>query len=153
VILDPVAETCGSHQSRPFHTVIPSTAKPARHCHLSIEAEPSPIIWNQARNTAEVTNPDSVPEAVANAFRAAVTEPRGAVALVLANDVTAAPTVASIAGPTPVGALGRAPTSEIERAARLVRSARRPVLLVGARGADVAPCAAVWLASSRAATN
>jgi acetolactate synthase I/II/III large subunit len=61
----------------------------------------------------------------------------------MANDVMAAPTVASIAGPTPVGALGPAPASEIKRAARLVRSASRPVLLVGLRGADMAPSAAV----------
>jgi acetolactate synthase I/II/III large subunit len=128
---DPVVALCGA---------VPLSDR-LKRTHQSMDA--AGMLSAVTKFTAEVTDPDSVPEAVANAFRAAVTEPRGAVALVLANDVMAAPTAASIAGPTPVGALGPAPASEIERAARLVRSASRPVLLVGVRGADVVPCAAV----------
>src|ERR1700742_3229782 len=44
-----------------------------------------------AKYTGEVNDPDNVPEAVANAFRAAVTAPRGAAAVVLPADVLAAP--------------------------------------------------------------
>jgi acetolactate synthase I/II/III large subunit len=45
--------------------------------------------------TAEITDPGTVPEAMANAFRAALAEPRGAVTLVLADDIMAAPTQAA----------------------------------------------------------
>jgi len=128
---DPVVALCGA-------VTLPDRLK---RTHQSMDA--AGMLSAITKYTAEVTDPGSVPEAVANAFRTAVTEPRGAVALVLANDVMAAPTVASIAGPSPVGTLGPAPASEIERAAELVRSANRPVLLVGLRGADVAACDAV----------
>ena len=53
------------------------------------------LLSTVTKYTAEITDPRTVPEAVANAFRIAMTEPRGAVALVLADDVMAAPTDAS----------------------------------------------------------
>lgn len=46
--------------------------------------------------TGEVTDPDNVPETVANAIRAAVTVPRGAAAVVFPADVSSAPTTAAI---------------------------------------------------------
>ncbi|GJO05315.1 acetolactate synthase AlsS [Mycobacterium marinum] len=93
--------------------------------------------------TGEVTDPDNVPETVANAIRAAVTVPRGAAAVVLPADVSSAPTTAAIVRPTRVAPLGAAPPESIAEAAKLIRAAERPVLFVGLRVGDPAPCAAL----------
>ena len=52
--------------------------------------------------TGEVNHPDNVPEAIANAIRAATTAPRGAAAVVLPADVSTCPTAAAIVQPSPV---------------------------------------------------
>lgn len=70
----------------------------------------------------EVDDPDNVAEAVANAI---------------------ASTAAAITHPARVSALGTPPAGQIEQAARLIRAARQPVLLVGVRAGDPAPCAAL----------
>src|SRR6202171_6056055 len=51
--------------------------------------------------TGEVNDTDNVPEAIANAVRAATTVPRGATAVVLPSDVSTAPTAAPIVSPSP----------------------------------------------------
>ncbi|MEU6401506.1 acetolactate synthase AlsS [Streptomyces sp. NPDC046985] len=91
----------------------------------------------------EVDDPDDVGEALADALRAALTEPRGATAVILPADVLSALTSAEITRPLPVPALGPAPQDEILRAARLIRGAERPALLVGLRAADAKACAAL----------
>lgn len=91
----------------------------------------------------EVNDPDNVPEAVANAIRAATTVPRGAAAVVLPADVSTAPTRASIVRPAPVSRLGAAPPGAIAQAASLIRAAERPVLFIGIRAGDPGPCAAL----------
>ncbi len=93
--------------------------------------------------TGEVNDPDNVPEAVANAIRAALAPPRGAAAVVLPADVSAATTSAAIVQPSPVPALGAAPAERIAQAANLIRAAQRPVLFVGVRAGDPEPCAAL----------
>jgi acetolactate synthase I/II/III large subunit len=93
--------------------------------------------------TGEVDDPDNVAEAVANAIRAATTAPRGAAAVVLPADVAAASTAAVITHPARVSALGTAPAGQIDEAASLIRAARQPVLFVGVRAGDPAPCAAL----------
>lgn len=93
--------------------------------------------------TGEVTDPDNVPEAVANAIRAATTVPRGAAAVVLPADVSSALTTAAIVRPTPVARLGPAPSTSIEQAAEMIRGATSPVLFVGIRAGDPKPCAAL----------
>ena len=93
--------------------------------------------------TGEVNDPDNVPETVANAIRAATTVPHGAAAVVLPADVSKAQTAACIVSPAPVPALGPAPAESIAQAAKLIRAAQRPVLLVGVRVGDPAPCAAL----------
>ena len=93
--------------------------------------------------TGEVNDPDNVPEAVANAIRAAVAAPRGAAAVVLPADVSAAATSAAIVKPSPVPALGAAPAARIKQAANVIRAAQRPVLFVGVRVGDPEPCAAL----------
>ncbi len=128
---DPVVALCGA---------VPLTDR-LKHTHQSMNA--AALLSAVTKYTAEITDPETVPEAVANAFRAASTQPQGAAALVLANDVMAAQTVASITRAIGVPKLGPAPHAGIERAAALIRSASRPVLLVGVRGADADACAAV----------
>jgi acetolactate synthase I/II/III large subunit len=93
--------------------------------------------------TGEVNDPDNVPEAVANAIRAAVAAPRGAAAVVLPADVLTTATSAAIVEPLPVPALGPAPADRITQAANLIRAAQRPVLFVGVRVGDPKPCAAL----------
>ncbi|MCV7401620.1 acetolactate synthase AlsS [Mycobacterium fragae] len=93
--------------------------------------------------TGEVNDPDNVPEAVANAIRAATTVPRGAAAVVLPADVSTTPTGASIVRPVAVSSLGAAPAQAIAHAANLIRAAIRPVLFLGIRAGDPAPCAAL----------
>ena len=93
--------------------------------------------------TGEVNDPDNVPEAVANAVRAAVTAPRGAAAVVLPVDVSAAATAQAIVEPSPVPGLGAAPTDRIDQAVDLIRAAQRPVLFVGVRVGEPQPCAAL----------
>ena len=93
--------------------------------------------------TGEVNDPDNVPEAVANAIRAALTPPRGAAAVVLPADVLAAATSAAIVEPSPVPALGPAPADRIAQAANLIRAAQRPALFVGVRVGEPEPCAAL----------
>jgi acetolactate synthase I/II/III large subunit len=95
------------------------------------------------KHTGEVNDPDNVPEAIANAIRAAVAAPRGAAAVVLPADVLAATTSAAIVEPSPVPALGPAPADRIKQAANLIRAAQRPVLFVGIRAGDPEPCAAL----------
>jgi acetolactate synthase-1/2/3 large subunit len=95
------------------------------------------------KHTGEVNDPDNVPEAIANAIRAAVAPPRGAAAVVLPADVLAATTSAAIVKPSPVPPLGPAPAARIAQAASLIRAAQRPVLFVGVRAGDPEPCAAL----------
>lgn len=91
----------------------------------------------------EVDDPDNVPEAVANAIRTAMAPPRGAAAVVLPADVSAATTSAAIVEPLAVPTLGAAAPGRIAQAARLIQAAQRPVVFVGVRVGDPAPCAAL----------
>jgi len=93
--------------------------------------------------TGEVNDPDNVPEAVANAIRAALAPPRGAAAVVLPADVSAAATSAAIVEPSPVPPLGAAPADRISQAVNMIRAAQRPVVFVGVRAGDPGPCAAL----------
>jgi acetolactate synthase-1/2/3 large subunit len=93
--------------------------------------------------TGEVNDPDNVAETVLGAFRAAVSEPRGATAVVLPADVLAAHTTAGITARLPIPPLAAAPTAAIGKASELIRAAQRPALLVGARGADPDSCRAL----------
>ena len=93
--------------------------------------------------TGEINDPDNAPEAVANAFRAAATAPQGAAAVILPQDVLAAPTCAGLRRVLPTPALGFSPADAIGKAANLIRQAQRPALLVGSRGADPQSCTAL----------
>jgi len=128
---DPVVALCGavSRQDR------------LKRTHQSMDA--AAMMKTVTKFTGEVNDPDNVPEAVANAFRSATTAPRGAAAIILPQDVLAAPTSAGITRALPSPALGPASAEAISQAANLIRHAQRPALLVGARGADPQSCAAL----------
>ncbi|MFJ4989325.1 acetolactate synthase AlsS [Streptomyces sp. NPDC088732] len=128
---DPVVALCGA---------VPRADR-LKRSHQSMDA--AAALKPFTKYTGEVDDPDNVAEAVANALRAAVTEPRGAAAVVLPSDVLAAPTGARITEPVRAPAQGAAPSAAVEQAARMIRGAERPVLLVGLRGADPEACAAL----------
>jgi acetolactate synthase-1/2/3 large subunit len=112
-----------------------------KRTHQSMDA--AAVMKTVTKFTGEVNDPDNVPEAMANAFRAATTAPYGAAAVILPQDVLAAPTRARIERVLPTPLLGPAPVDLINKAANLIRRAQRPALLVGARGADPQSCAAL----------
>jgi acetolactate synthase I/II/III large subunit len=112
-----------------------------KRTHQSMDA--AALMKAVTKFTGEINDPDNAPEAVANAFRAATTAPQGAAAVILPQDVLAAPTSASIARALPPPALGAAPADAIGKAANLIRQAQRPALLVGSRGADPQSCTAL----------
>ncbi|OPE48778.1 acetolactate synthase, partial [Mycobacterium intermedium] len=128
---DPMVAICGAV----------ARADRLKRTHQSMDA--SAALKPFTKYTGEVTDADNVPEAVANAIRAAMTVPRGAAAVVLPADVTSASTSAAIVRPTPVCRLGAAPSASIAQAAKLIRAAQRPVLFVGIRAGDPGPCAAL----------
>jgi acetolactate synthase-1/2/3 large subunit len=112
-----------------------------KRTHQSMDA--AAVMKTVTKFTGEVNDPDNVPEAMANAFRAATTAPCGAAAVILPQDVLAAPTRARIERVLPTPLLGPAPAGLISKGANLIRQAQRPALLVGARGADPQSCAAL----------
>ena len=127
----------------PMIAICGAVARPDRlkRTHQSMDAVAA--LKPFTKYTGEVNDPDNVPEAVANAYRAAVTAPRGAAAVVLPADVLAALTAKAIVKPSPVPVLGAAPEDRITQAANLIRAAARPVLFVGVRVGEPRPCAAL----------
>jgi acetolactate synthase I/II/III large subunit len=112
-----------------------------KRTHQSMDA--AALLRAVTKFTGEVSDPDDVAEATVGAFRAAVSEPHGAAAVVLPADVLAAPTTAGITARLPIPPLASAPARAIAKAAEMVRGARRPALLVGIRGADPDSCRAL----------
>jgi acetolactate synthase-1/2/3 large subunit len=92
-----------------------------KRTHQSMDA--AALLEVVTKYTAEVDAADNVAEAVSNAFRAALTEPCGAAAVILPDDVGAEPTSAEITKSLPVPQLGPAPEAQIQRAADLLRGA------------------------------
>lgn len=81
--------------------------------------------------SAEVGQVDNIPEVVANAFRAAVMPRAGAAYIALPSDVQ---TARSSARPSPALALprlGAAADDDIARAAKLLGSAKLPIIMLG----------------------
>src|SRR6476619_7399691 len=128
---DPVVALCGA---------VPREDR-LKRTHQSMDA--AALLKTVTKYTGEINDPDNAAEATVNAFRAAVTEPQGAAAVVLPADVLAAPTSAAITAQVPVPRLAGAPAEAIRAAGDLIRAARRPTLLVGARGASPENCQAV----------
>jgi acetolactate synthase-1/2/3 large subunit len=128
---DPVVALCGAV----------GRADRLKRTHQSMDA--AALMKTVTKFTGEINDPDNAPEAVANAFRAATTAPQGAAAVILPQDVLAAPTGAGLHRVLPTPLLGAAPAEAINKAANLIRQAQRPALLVGSRGADPQSCTAL----------
>jgi len=128
---DPVVALCGAVRR----------ADRLKRTHQSMDA--AALLKTVTKYTGEINDADNAAEATINAFRAAMTEPRGASAVVLPADVLAAPTSAAVTSCLPVPALAGAPTEAIRAASELIRRARQPTLLVGARGAAPDNCRAL----------
>ena len=118
---DPMVALCGALRR----------ADRLKRTHQSMDA--AALLKTVTKYTGEINDPDNAAEATVNAFRAAVTEPQGAAAVVLPADVLAAPTSAAITAQVPVPRLAGAPAEAIRAVGDLIRAARRPTLLVGAR--------------------
>jgi acetolactate synthase-1/2/3 large subunit len=93
--------------------------------------------------SVEVGHPDTIPEVVANAFRAAVSPRPGAAYVSLPVDVQTATSDAVPCSAMPVPRLGAAPAEDVARAAALVGTARLPVMLLGAGASEPSACLAV----------
>ena len=128
---DPVVALCGAVRREDR----------LKRTHQSMDA--AAFLKTVTKFTGEVNDADNAAEATVNAFRAAAAEPRGAAAVVLPADVQASLTSATITRHLPVPPLGPAPAEAIRHAVDLIGQAKRPALLVGARGADPDSCQAV----------
>jgi acetolactate synthase I/II/III large subunit len=128
---DPVVALCGAV----------SRKDRLKRTHQSMDA--AAVLRTVTKYTGEVNDPDNVAETIVSAFRAAVSEPRGAAAVVLPADVLSAPTTAGITARMPIPPLAPAPMAAITQASELIRAAQRPALLVGIRGADPDSCQAL----------
>jgi len=125
---DPVVALCGAV----------GRADRLKRTHQSMDA--AAFLTTVTKHTGEVNDPDNAAEATVGAFRAALTEPQGAAALVLPADVLGASTAAAITTRHPVPALAGAPIASVRAAADIIAAAKRPVLLVGVRGAAPDSC-------------
>jgi acetolactate synthase I/II/III large subunit len=128
---DPVVALCGAVRREDR----------LKRTHQSMDA--AALLKTVTKFAGEINDPDNAAETAVAAFRAAVSEPRGAAAVVLPADVLAAPTTASITARLPIPPMAAAPNFAIDAACELIRAARRPALLVGTRGADPDSCLAL----------
>lgn len=80
---------------------------------------------------AEVAHVDNLALAVQRAFKVALTPPAGPVFLSLPLDVTLAETTATVSTVTRIGVGIRGDPAEIERMARLLTSAQKPLIVAG----------------------
>ncbi|MGB8389904.1 acetolactate synthase AlsS [Mycobacterium sp.] len=128
---DPVVALCGAVRR----------ADRLKRTHQSMDA--AALLKTVTKFTGEINDPDNAAETTVGAFRAALSEPRGAAAVVLPADVLAAPTTAGITTRLPIPPLAAAPMAAITKASELIRTAHRPALLVGTRGADQDSCLAL----------
>ncbi len=128
---DPVVALCGAVRREDR----------LKRTHQSMDA--AALLKTVTKFTGEVSDADNVAEAITGAFRAAVSEPRGAAAVVLPADVLATRTTAGITARLPIPPLAAAPAAAIGTASELIKAAQRPALLVGSRGADPDSCQAL----------
>ncbi|MEH7463516.1 acetolactate synthase AlsS [Bacillus thuringiensis] len=83
--------------------------------------------------SVEIEHPDSIPEAITNAFRSATSTNPGATFISLPQDVITAETTVSSIGALSKPHLGIAPTYQIEAVVEKIKSAKLPVILLGMR--------------------
>jgi acetolactate synthase-1/2/3 large subunit len=83
------------------------------------------------KSSIEVTRPEVIPEAIANAFRLATAPKSGACFISLPQDVLKEQTTAQPCHHLPQIAYGHASTSTIDEACKKIASAKQPILFVG----------------------
>jgi len=83
------------------------------------------------KSSVELVVPENIPEVVQNAFRTASAPRRGAAFISLPQDILNGPAEGEAPEPVPWSGEGEAPLKTIEEAARLLKQARQPVLLLG----------------------
>lgn len=93
--------------------------------------------------SVEVEHPDSVPEAITNAFRSATSTNPGATFISLPQDVITAETTVTAIGALAKPQLGIAPAYQIETVVEKIKAAKLPVILLGMRASTDAVTRAV----------
>ena len=93
--------------------------------------------------SVEIHSPDSTGEVVANAFRAAVTPRPGAAFIAFPQDVQKSPAHASAPPRSQLPSLGAAPSPLVESAAKKLRDAKNPVILLGMGASEPAATQAI----------
>jgi len=127
---DPLVALCGA---------VPRADR-LKRTHQSMDAVG--LLSSVSKSAGEVNVADNVPEAISNAFRQATQEPKGAASVVLPYDVLGDLTSVSMTTPHWVPRLGAAPSESVLEAAAILKDARFPVILAGARsGSDRATAA------------
>src|SRR5262249_40019905 len=90
-----------------------------------------------------IEDPDTIPEVLANAFRVAARPRPGAVHVSIPSDVSRAAAAAQPLSPPDPAPGGLPPEASLDRAAGLLPSARRPVLLLGVGAGEAEATAAI----------
>ena len=98
------------------------------------------VFGGVAKYVAEITDPAAIPQAVAEAYRAAMTGRRGPVVLSLPEDMLATTSEVTDLPFEPV-VPAQPPADAMVRLGALLAQARRPLLVLGGGGWDAAACA------------
>jgi acetolactate synthase-1/2/3 large subunit len=93
--------------------------------------------------SVEIDEPSTIPEVLANAFRIAARPRSGAVHVSVPSDVSRAAAAGGPLTPSEAATGGLPPDETLGRAAEILRSARRPVLLLGVGAGEAAATAAI----------
>ncbi|HAQ4727614.1 TPA: acetolactate synthase AlsS [Enterococcus faecium] len=86
--------------------------------------------------SAEIQDPETISEVIANAYRMAKSSKKGASFISIPQDVVDAPVEGNIIKPLSDPKLGSASADDIRYLAERIREAKLPVLLVGMRGSS-----------------
>ncbi|CAH2252867.1 TPA: acetolactate synthase AlsS [Enterococcus faecium] len=86
--------------------------------------------------SAEIQDPETISEVIANAYRMAKSSKKGASFISIPQDVVDAPVECNIIKPLSDPKLGSASADDIRYLAERIREAKLPVLLVGMRGSS-----------------
>ena len=86
--------------------------------------------------SAEIQDPETISEVIANAYRMAKSSKKGASLISIPQDVVDAPVQGNIIKPLSDPKLGSASADDIRYLAERIREAKLPVLLVGMRGSS-----------------
>ena len=86
--------------------------------------------------SAEIQDPETISEVIANAYRMAKSSKKGASFISIPQDVVDAPVEGNIIKPLSYPKLGSASADDIRYLAERIREAKLPVLLVGMRGSS-----------------